>query len=84
LIDLKNLSVRRGNTPVGFLDEINILYLTGLTQESSKTILNRRKKLDLPEMQYPDLSEIQKVMDICGFNTSLKLSSRKEETIGSS
>jgi heterodisulfide reductase subunit C len=79
LVDLKNLSVRRGNTPVGVLDEMKTLYQTGLTQESSKTILNRRKKLNLPEMQYPDLSEIQKIMDVSGFNDSLKLNSRKDE-----
>ena len=80
LVDLKNLSVRSGNTPVGVLDEMKTLYLTGLTQESSKTILNRRKKMNLPEMQYPDLSEIQKIMDVSGFNDLLKLNPRKEET----
>lgn len=80
LVDLKNLSVRRGNTPVGVLDELRKIYLTGLTQEPSKTILNRRKKLNLPEMQYPDLSEIQKIMDVFGFNDSLRLNSKKDET----
>ncbi|UCE12416.1 MAG: 4Fe-4S dicluster domain-containing protein [Candidatus Heimdallarchaeota archaeon] len=80
LVDLKNLSVKRGNTPVGVLDEMKTLYLTGLTQESSKTVLNRRKKLNLPEIQYPDLSEIQKIMDVSGFNDLLKLNLRKEET----
>lgn len=80
LVDLKNLSVRRGNTPVGVLDEMKTLHLTGLTQESSKTILNRRKKLTLPEMQYPDLTEIQKIMDVSGFNDLLKLNTRKDET----
>ena len=84
LVDLKNLSVRRGNTPVGVLDEIKTLYLTGLTQESSKTILNRRKKLNLPDMQYPDLTEIQKIMDVSGFNELRKLNPRKEETSGPS
>ncbi|MHA2245734.1 MAG: 4Fe-4S dicluster domain-containing protein [Candidatus Hodarchaeales archaeon] len=80
LVDLKNLSVRRGNTPVGVLDEMKTLLLTGLTQESSKTISNRRKKLNLPEMQYPDLTEIQKIMHVSGFNDLLKLNARKEET----
>lgn len=80
LVDLKNLSVRRGTTPVGVLDEMKTLYLTGLTQETSKTILNRRKKLNLPEMQYPDLTEIQKIMDASGFNDLLKLNTRKEKT----
>ena len=80
LVDLKNLSVKRGHTPVGVLDEMKTLYLTGLTQETSKTILNRRKKLNLPDMQYPDLSEIQKIMDVSGFDDSLKLNLRKEKT----
>ena len=79
-VDLKNLSVKRGNTPLGVIDEMEMLHLTGLTQESSKTILNRRKKMNLPEIQYPDLSEIQKVMDISGFNNLLKLNQRKDET----
>lgn len=84
LVDLKNLSVRRGNTPVGVLDEIKTLYLTGLTQETSRTILNRRKKLNLPDMQYPDLTEIQKIMDVSGVNDLLKLTPRKEEINGPS
>jgi heterodisulfide reductase subunit C len=83
-VDLKNLFVMRGNTPVGVLDEMKILLQTGLTQESSKTILNRRKKLNLPEMQYPDLTEIQKIMDVSGFNDLVKLNSRKNEIGGSS
>ena len=80
LVDLRNLSVKRAKTPLSILDEMKILYLTGLTQESSKTILNRRKKLNLPDLQYPDLPEVQKIMDVSGFNRSLKLNLRKEET----
>ncbi|MFX0016394.1 MAG: 4Fe-4S dicluster domain-containing protein [Promethearchaeota archaeon] len=80
LVELKNLSVRKGITPIGILDEMKTLYLTGLTQEPSKTILNRRKKLKLPEVQFPDLSETQKIMNLSGFNDLLKLNTRKEET----
>ncbi|MFX0174523.1 MAG: 4Fe-4S dicluster domain-containing protein [Candidatus Hodarchaeota archaeon] len=84
LVDLKNLFVRRGNTPVGVLDEMKILLQTGLTQKSSKMILNRRKKLNLPEIQYPDLTEIQKIMDVSGFNDLLKLNLKKKKEIGES
>ena len=79
LVELKNLSARRGKTPVGIIEEMRILHKTGLTQEVSKTILNRRKKLSLPEIQHPDLSEIQKIMDISGFNTSLNSNLREEK-----
>ncbi|MFX0062037.1 MAG: 4Fe-4S dicluster domain-containing protein [Candidatus Hermodarchaeota archaeon] len=67
LIILRNLSVHEGNTPAGVLDEIKMLIQTGMTQKASKMIQSRRKRLKLPEILYPDLTEIQK-KEIYGFN----------------
>ncbi|MFX1534494.1 MAG: 4Fe-4S dicluster domain-containing protein [Promethearchaeota archaeon] len=77
MINLKNLSVGRGDSPVGILDEMKILGQTGMAQKASKTIQSRRKRLNLPEILYPDPLDIQKIMDVTGFNTLLRLNVNK-------
>jgi len=71
LIDLKNLSVREGKTPVGVLDEMKLVHQTGMTAETSKMILKRREKMGLPEMPSPSVEEIQKIMKATGFEALL-------------
>ena len=71
LIDLKNQSVREGNTPVEILNEIKMVSRTGMTLEPSRIILKRRKKMKLPEVLHPNLLEIQKIMKATGFDDLL-------------
>ncbi|MFX0094415.1 MAG: 4Fe-4S dicluster domain-containing protein [Candidatus Hodarchaeota archaeon] len=78
MVNLKNLSVRKGDSPIDILNEMKLLSQTGMAQKTSTTIQNRRKRLNLSETLYPNLMEIQKIMDVTGFTALLKLNVNKK------
>ncbi|MHA2272037.1 MAG: 4Fe-4S dicluster domain-containing protein [Candidatus Hodarchaeales archaeon] len=66
LVDLKNLSVREGIVPPAILNEMKMLNQNGMTLETSKMIIKRRKKMNLPELLHPNVLDIQKILKKTG------------------
>ncbi|MFX1511793.1 MAG: 4Fe-4S dicluster domain-containing protein [Promethearchaeota archaeon] len=79
LIDLKNLTARRGKTPIGIFEEMKILNQTGMTQKITNVVLRRRKKMNLPEVCQPNINEIQRIMELTGYNALLNLSAESHK-----
>ena len=73
---LKNMAVKVKNAPEGIITEMTAILETGVTAGISQSALKRREKLELPEMLPPDLSEIQKLMEVTG--VVAKLNALKE------
>ncbi|MFX0206838.1 MAG: 4Fe-4S dicluster domain-containing protein [Candidatus Hodarchaeota archaeon] len=73
LIDLKNLSARKGKLPFGIFEEMLVLSQIGMTQRITNMGLKRRKKMNLPEVFQPNINEIQKIMELTGYNQLLNL-----------
>ena len=73
---MKNMAVKVKNAPEGIIAEMTAILETGVTAGISQSAMKRRVKLELPELPPPDLSEIQKLMEVTG--VVAKLNSLKE------
>ncbi len=75
--DMKNIAVKIKNAPPGIITEMTAILETGITAAKSTSALRKRDKLELPEIPPPDMTEIQKLMEVTG--VIAKLNALKED-----
>ena len=69
---MKNIAVKINNAPAGIITEMTAILETGITAGKSTSALKKRDKLELPELPPPDMTEIQKLMEVTGVVAKLK------------
>ncbi|MEM2135958.1 MAG: 4Fe-4S dicluster domain-containing protein [Candidatus Jordarchaeaceae archaeon] len=68
IIELKNLSSKKGLFPIHLQEEAKALLEFGMVSPSSKAILSRREKLGLPVIENAPPEEIRTLTSYTGFD----------------
>ena len=76
---LKNLSVQAGTSPDYYTSQAKMIFENGKAIPMQAGIERRRVKLELPEVQPPDLNEIQTILKATKLDAKIKYQPVEEE-----
>ncbi|TFF69236.1 MAG: hypothetical protein EU516_01005 [Promethearchaeota archaeon] len=69
---IKNRCFENGNYPEGFFSQGQAIIENGVAIPYSNAILNRRKKLGLPDVKTASVDEIRKLLKLTQFENNIK------------
>ena len=77
---LRNKAVEEGYVVAGYLEMAKSVARNGRVAAKTQAVDKMRQKINLPELQEPDIEEVRKILEASGFNKILaKLSGEGKE-----
>ena len=68
---LRNIAVKEGFVAAGYLEMAKNVARDGRVGAKTRAVDNMRQRLNLPELQDPNIDEVHKILEASGFNEIL-------------